>query len=115
MPKKPDESKIIEDVTNSATNRLNHLIKITAECNHSMIRLKSLPGLMENICQIMVNKGGFNFAWIYLLPDPPDKNSRIVPQFQAGLTKTDFLNFTRKVSVVLKDYIIENSDILSNQ
>jgi len=114
MPKKPEESSIIEDVANSTAFRLNHLIKVTAECNQSMIRLKSLPALMENICQIMVNKGGFNFAWIYLLPDSPVKNSSNGPQFQAGLTEADFQNFSRKVSVVLSDYIIEDSDVLND-
>jgi PAS domain S-box-containing protein len=115
MAEDRNKSTIIEEIGDSPDIRLNHLIKVTAECNHSMIRFKDLPALMQNICQILVNEGGFTFAWILLLPDLSEKKASVLPQFQVGLTENEFQIFSSKVSTLLNDYLYEKSNSHINE
>lgn len=44
-----------------ATNRT---LRVLSECNQALVRARSAAELMDSMCQILVEKGGFDLAWI---------------------------------------------------
>ena len=58
-------------------------LKILSGCNQALIRAKDEKALLNNICRIIVDKGGYGFAWIGYLQN--DVNKSILPAAHAGI------------------------------
>lgn len=42
----------------------NRTLRVLSECNQALVRARSASELMDSMCQILVEKGGFDLAWI---------------------------------------------------
>lgn len=78
---------IIRDITErkkaeELLNKLNRALKVVRECDQILVRATEETKLLLDICQIIVNLGGYKFAWVGLVPQDKDKNIR--PAAYAG-------------------------------
>ncbi|MEW5725589.1 MAG: PAS domain S-box protein, partial [Thermodesulfobacteriota bacterium] len=61
----------------------NRALLALSACNQAMVRSTSEEDLIEEVCRIMVEVGGYQNAWVgYVEPGPPQ---RIVPVRQGGV------------------------------
>ncbi len=58
--------------------RANRTLGMLGECNKAMIRAQSEPELLERMCRIAVDLGGYSLAWVGYAEDGPDKRVREV-------------------------------------
>lgn len=75
-------SKIVQDITERKLAeenlyKLNRAMSLLSSVNQSIIRIRSLPVLFEEVCRIAVELGGFPMAGIGLLDDEK-KRMRLV-------------------------------------
>jgi PAS domain S-box-containing protein len=77
---------------------LNRALRATSDCNQALVRAVDEFSLLEEICQIVVDIGGYVFAWIgYIDDDDPEKLVQPVARFgyEAG--------YLDEISVSLKN------------
>ncbi|HEY9663961.1 MAG TPA: PAS domain-containing protein, partial [Allocoleopsis sp.] len=84
---------LAEDVTgrkesDQRLNRLNRSLRMISECNQELVRATDEATLLQNICQIIVEFGGYRAAWIGFAEHNAEK--RVCPVAQAGYAK-DYL------------------------
>ncbi len=60
----------------------NRALKTLAKCKEAMIRAEDEPTLLNDICQIVVNEGGYRLAWIGYIED--DQARTVRPVARAG-------------------------------
>jgi signal transduction histidine kinase/CheY-like chemotaxis protein/PAS domain-containing protein len=78
-------SGTVQDVTElkraeQIKNRSDRALKLLSECSTEMIHAKSEEILLNNICKLAVETGGYLMAWIGFAEDDPAKNVRCVAQ-----------------------------------
>jgi PAS domain S-box-containing protein/putative nucleotidyltransferase with HDIG domain len=78
---------IIRDITErkkaeELLNKLNRALKVVRECDQILVRATEETKLLLDICQIIVNLGGYKFAWVGIVHQDKDKNIR--PAAYAG-------------------------------
>jgi two-component system cell cycle sensor histidine kinase/response regulator CckA len=63
--------------------RLNRALRMLSDANQALIRASDVPTLLNEICRISVEVGGYAFAWIGMVPagGPEDE---VVPTAEAG-------------------------------
>jgi PAS domain S-box-containing protein len=64
-------------------SRMNRALGILSRCNGALIRAKDEPDLLNEICQIVVEAGGYRMAWIGYAQD--DDARSITPMAHAGV------------------------------
>ncbi len=69
--------------------RVNRALKTLSQSNQVLVRATNEQDLLNNVCQILINSGGYCFAWVGYIEE--DKKKRIVPISKAGEDK-DYLN-----------------------
>jgi PAS domain S-box-containing protein/putative nucleotidyltransferase with HDIG domain len=74
---------IIRDITerkmaDEMLHKLNRALKVVTECDQILVRAVDENKLLLDICQIIVNLGGYKFAWVGLVTQDRDKNLRPV-------------------------------------
>ncbi|MBD2494717.1 response regulator [Nostoc sp. FACHB-280] len=62
--------------------RINRTLQTLSSCNHIIVRTQDELELLQKICQIIVEVGGYRLAWVGFAEDDRDKN--ILPVAQAG-------------------------------
>jgi len=62
--------------------RVNRMLKILSECNQAMVRAKEEDVLLQDICRIIVDMGGYPLVWVGMAEEDEDKTVR--PVAQAG-------------------------------
>jgi PAS domain S-box-containing protein len=60
---------IVQDVTErkraeEELKRLNRALRTVSECNQALVRASDEHTLLESVCEILVNHGGFRMAWV---------------------------------------------------
>ena len=60
--------------------RVNRRLQTLSNCNQVIVRGKVESDLLENICQILVNIGGYRLAWVGFAENDAEKNIRVVAQ-----------------------------------
>jgi PAS domain S-box-containing protein len=60
----------------------NRALKALSRCKEAMIRAEDEPTLLNDICQIVVNEGGYRLAWIGYIED--DQARTVRPVARAG-------------------------------
>lgn len=66
-----------------ALSKSNRALQLLSRCNEALIRSETESELLETICQIAVDVGGFRLAWVGYALDDADKT--IVCESHAGL------------------------------
>ncbi|MBU1741726.1 MAG: PAS domain S-box protein, partial [Proteobacteria bacterium] len=65
-----------------ALRRANRTLKLLSECNQALIRATEESALVSEICQLIVEEGGYRLAWVGLAEN--DENKSVRPTAQAG-------------------------------
>ncbi|MDH4211024.1 MAG: GAF domain-containing protein [candidate division WOR-3 bacterium] len=65
---------IIRDITERKKSeellkKLNRALKVVTECDQVLVRATDETKLLSDICEIIVNLGGYKFAWVGVAPD----------------------------------------------
>lgn len=67
----------------------NRTLRMTSECNQILVRAKGEQELMEDICRIIIDIGGYRMAWVGYAEDNDGKTVRAVASlgFEEGYLK----------------------------
>ena len=70
--------------------RTNQALRILSACNEALMRMDDEPELMQEICRIAVEIGGYRMAWVGLAQNDAEKSVRPVAStgFEAGYLET---------------------------
>lgn len=82
----------VQDVTElrqaeRETSRLNRALRTLSLCNTTLVHASDEQALMEDICNILIDNGGYRFAWVGYA----EEDKRIRPVAHAGY-EADFLH-----------------------
>jgi PAS domain S-box-containing protein len=72
----------IQSFARDAIQRINRAFKALSMCNEILMHATEESDLLHNICQVMVQEGGYRFAWVGFAPDTDPTLVR--PVAQAG-------------------------------
>ncbi|MDA8415281.1 MAG: ATP-binding protein [Desulfobacteraceae bacterium] len=61
--------------------KLNRALKAYSECNQTLIRADNEIELMQDICRIIVEAGGFSVAWVGIAEKDTDKTIKPIAQW----------------------------------
>lgn len=66
--------------------RLNRALRVTSECNQAMVRATNEVDLLNDVCRIIVEDGGYRLAWVGFAQQDDVKSVRPVAQagFESG-------------------------------
>ncbi len=69
---------ILEDVTAQSQaeremRRLNRALRTLSLCNTTLVHAENEKGLMDNICRILIENGGYGFSWVGYADGSVDK------------------------------------------
>ena len=81
---------IIRDITERKKadvllHKLNRALKVVTECDQILVRATEETKLLLDICQVIVNLGGYKFAWVGYVSH--DKEKTIRPIAYAGFER----------------------------
>lgn len=65
-------------------NRLNRALRLLSACNMTLIRAEDETKLLDDICRLIVDTGGYKMAWVGYADDDPQKKVRPVSQWGFG-------------------------------
>jgi PAS domain S-box-containing protein len=68
--------------TKKQLHNLNRALLAISSCNHALLRANNEVQLLNDICQIIVEVGGYRMAWVGYAQDDPEKS--VLPIAQAG-------------------------------
>lgn len=68
-----------------ALGRENRTLRLISGCNQALLRATDETGLMESICHILVEKGGYRMAWVGFA-ELENGEKRVRPIAHAGPT-----------------------------
>lgn len=71
------------------TRRLNRALKLLSDCNMAMLRTENEQLLLKEICQMVVDQGGYLMAWVGYAEQ--DENKTVRPMAEAGIND-DYLH-----------------------
>ncbi|MHB1941915.1 MAG: EAL domain-containing protein [Acidiferrobacteraceae bacterium] len=66
---------------NQRVERLNRVYRVLSGINSALLRIRERHALLEEVCRIAVDQGGFHLAWVGMV-DP--ENGDVVPKAWAG-------------------------------
>lgn len=78
------------NLANTKLRRYNRTLSMLSKCNLTLIRTEDELSLMNEICEIIVNDGGYKMAWIGFAEQDDEKNVRPIAQagFEDGYLET---------------------------
>ena len=62
-------------------HRLNRALRLLSECNLALVRNDDEARLLDDICRLIVNSGGYLMAWVGFAEHDAEKSVRPVAQF----------------------------------
>lgn len=84
---RPYRQSFIRDISarkraEAALHAANHALRVLSECNQMLVRAPSERSLLDDLCRLMLESGGYRMVWVgYPEPDP---GKRVRPVAQAG-------------------------------
>ncbi len=72
--------------------RLNRALRLLSDCNTALVHAEREQSLLEQICQLVVEQGGYRMAWVGYAQDDAEQTIRIVAKAGAG---TEYLDTAR--------------------
>jgi PAS domain S-box-containing protein len=73
-------------------NSANRTLRLISDCNQVLVRATSEQDLLDDLCRLVVERGGYRFAWVGMAETDPDRTVR--PVAQCG-TDLGYLGATR--------------------
>ncbi len=64
-----------------ALERANRALRTLSDCNTALVHSSTESGLLDSVCQLIVEKGGYLMAWVGVALDDAAKTVRPVAQF----------------------------------
>ncbi len=64
-----------------ALKRANRALRTLSACNEALVRAVSEPELLDSICRLVVEKGGYSMAWVGFADPDLEKTVRPVAQY----------------------------------
>lgn len=80
--------------TNSQLQSTNRALKTLSECNQALIRIRDESQLMDEICRLICEIGGYQFAWVGFAGDEPEKSVRPVAHYGADDGSLETIDLT---------------------
>jgi len=77
--------------------RKNRALEALSECNQVVVRVKSTPDLLSEICRVLVETAGYRLAWIGYAEE--DERKTVAPMASYGVGE----NYARTVDIVWAD------------
>ncbi|MES2879057.1 MAG: EAL domain-containing protein [Pseudomonadota bacterium] len=71
-----------QKLAEAAQSRLNRALRLLSACNMALVHAEREQSLLEQICQLVVDLGGYQMAWVGYAEDDAEKTVR--PVAQAG-------------------------------
>ncbi|MDQ1283969.1 MAG: hypothetical protein QG620_317 [Patescibacteria group bacterium] len=70
--------------------RANRALKMLSQCNHTLIHIENEKELLDSICKIIVETGGYRMAWVGSAEEDEYKSVKAIAQkgFEDGYLKT---------------------------
>jgi PAS domain S-box-containing protein len=70
--------------------RVNRALRVLSECNQAVVRATEESALLQQVCQLLVETGGYRLAWVGFAEQDRDKTVRPVAQagFEEGYLQT---------------------------
>jgi PAS domain S-box-containing protein len=62
-------------------HRLNRALRTISECNQALVRAQEEPKLLQEVCRILVEDGGYRLAWVGYAEQDEAKSVRPVASF----------------------------------
>ena len=94
---------IIRDITErkkaeELLHKLNRALKVVTECDQILVRATDENKLLLDICQIIVNLGGYKFAWVGFVSHDKEKNIRPIAYagYERGYLDVVKMNLSKK-------------------
>ncbi len=77
---------IVRDITERkkgelAVLRLNRTLRTLSACNETLVHANSESDLLNSICRLIVEEGGYGLAWVGFAEQDPAKTVRVVAQY----------------------------------
>ncbi len=92
-----DDSLISEDVTErqqaeAALYKANRAYKVRSECNQALVRATEETELLQKVCRIIIEVGGYGIAWVGFAEEDEAKNVRPAAHVGYGKGYLDAVN-----------------------
>ena len=78
----------------ASLRKTNRVLRTLSECSHTLIRAKDELELMQDICRIVVDYGGYRLAWVGFAEDKKGKKVRPVAHWGYEEGYLELLNLT---------------------
>lgn len=75
-------------------NRINRALRAISNCNQVLIRATEESDLLNDICAIIVNIGGYRLAWVGFIEQNEEKSVRVMAQAGYEEGYLEFVNIT---------------------
>jgi len=75
--------------------RVNRALRVSSACNQALLHARDEPALLNEICRIAVNVGGYRMAWVGYAEN--DTRRAVVPMASAGFG--NFPEYVRKLDI----------------
>jgi HD-GYP domain-containing protein (c-di-GMP phosphodiesterase class II) len=85
-------------LTNAALRRVNRALKTLSSGNEALIRADNEPELVQNMCRVLVEIGGYRAAWIGFAEDNTARSLTLAAWAGVGGDRTDFSSSWRDSS-----------------
>lgn len=82
------------EASEESFRKTKRVLTALGECNHALIRARDETALMEDICRIVVDLGGFRLAWVGFSEDNREKSVRPVAHWGYEEGYLEALNLT---------------------
>ncbi len=79
---------------NRTLHHVNRALKTLSAGNRTLLRSKEEPALLENMCRVTVETGGYRMAWVGYAEDDAEKSVRPVAHAGAGKDYLDTLDIS---------------------
>lgn len=79
------ESAIYKFKADAKLKKVNRALRMISDCNQSIVRIKDKNELLNEICRLIVEEGGYYLAWVGMAQD--DEFKSIQPVAQYGFDK----------------------------
>lgn len=63
-----------------ALERTNRSLRMLSDCNQALVRAESIPELLQRLCDLIIEVGGYRFTWIGFVERDEKKSIRPVAQ-----------------------------------
>lgn len=82
------------DRSAQALRRINRAYRVLSDCNQALVRATAEDELLSEICQILVDRGGYRLAWVGFSADDDQKSVRPIAQTGTDQSFLTMLNLS---------------------